>query len=254
MSARERRHSLIMVAAVWLTAATAATLSGDSGPFERLLVPISVSEVPGAYGSVWSTELWYRNNSSVPVAVFPLEISDAVPTTKLTELLRVPHRPPNAPGQFLFLSPPAGDQVQFDLKLLNSADPVGGWGTRLPVVRESEFGRVISLINVPTASAYRCALRVYGLPEDVPAGEVLDVRIYSYKEKLLASVELPFDVVSPDVPVHAAMLSLGDSLSEIRQVDRVRVEVESRSGRAKIWAFVAAVSNATQNVSVITPR
>ena len=61
------------------------------------------------------------------------------------------------------------------------------------------------------------------------------------------STELPFN----GAPRYAAVLSLADAYPELRQVERVRVHVESTSGR-RIWAFVSVTSNSSQDVSVVT--
>jgi hypothetical protein len=223
--------------------------------FERVLVPVSVHRIPGAFGTMWSTEMYYRNNSTRPVVVFPLAISDSVPTIGITEPLPILSLPAYAPGEFLFVSRDGIDDVQFDLRLFNVADRRSNWGTKLPIVREGEFDDAVSLINVPTAVDFRIALRIYGLPDETLVGETVLIKIYSHDDQLLASTEMRFDDPHFEgTPRYAALLSLGDAFPEIRQVDRVRVHVESRSGRSKIWAFVGVTSNTTQDVSIIAPH
>lgn len=216
---------------------------------ERLLLPVSVSRVPGAFGTLWSTELWYRNNSTRPVAIYPLATSDHVPTMNRTELLRVFTSRNYDPSQIIYVERDGIDDVQFDLRLFNRSDPSSKWGTKLPVVREREFTDAISLINVPTDADFRSALRIYALPDESFAEETVLVQIYSNDEKVLASTEIPFN----GSPRYAAALSLADSYPAIRQADRVRVHVQSASGR-KIWAFVSVTSNTTQDVSIVTPN
>ena len=234
-----------------LSAACVATnaIAQDSSIFERVLVPVLVNNVPGAFGTLWSTELWYRNNSTRGVMIVPLAVSDFVPTIGRTEILPIGNFPIYAPGQILFVSRDGGDEVQFDLRLFNRADPRSKWGTKIPVVREREFRNVVNLINVPTNKEFRSALRVYGLREDAPMGETVLVRIYSYDERLLASAEMRLD----GVPWYASISSLADTFPEIRQTERVRVQIESPTGNVKLWAFVSVTSNTTQDVSLVTP-
>ncbi|HYO76101.1 MAG TPA: hypothetical protein VE010_06520 [Thermoanaerobaculia bacterium] len=242
---RTLRGTFLLLTCV-LASATQAQY-GDA--FERILVPISVSSVPGAYGTLWSTELWYRNNSPFPVAIQPLAVADAIPTIGRTELLPIGSFPAHAPGQILFVSRQGSEDVQFDLRLFNRADPWTTWGTKLPVVWEREFAAGVHLINVPTGNDFRAALRIYGFPEDWAPGESAHVRIYSHDEQLLAEARVSLH----GVPRYGAILSLSDTFPHIRQKDRVRVHVES--GRAaKLWAFVSVTSNATQFVSVVTPE
>lgn len=217
--------------------------------FESILVPISVSRVPGGFGSLWSTELWFRNNSNEPVAVFPLAISDDVPTIGRTTRLPIGVSPAANPGRIVFMRRNAPEGVQFDLRLFNESDPNASWGTKLPVVRERQFADEIHLINVPTAAAFRTMLRIYGLPDSVADGETVRVRIYSNNEVLLADAILPLT----GTPRYAAIASLTDSFPQIRQVERIRVHVQAQSVSSQIWAFVSVVSNQTQHVSLVTP-
>ncbi|MEA2239412.1 MAG: hypothetical protein QOC81_4136 [Thermoanaerobaculia bacterium] len=221
----------------------------DLNNFERVLVPVNVNNVPGAFGSLWATELWYRNNSTLPVVVLPLAISDYVPTSGRTILLPTGYSPAYAPGQILFISRDGSDAVQFDLRLFNRSDPHAKFGTKLPVVREREFVDAVSLINVPTAADFRIALRIYALPDDSFVGETVLVQILSNDERLLVSTEMPFNGASR----YTAVLSLAETYPQIRQAERVRVLVTSTSGR-KIWAFVGVTSNTTQDVSIVTPN
>jgi hypothetical protein len=235
-----------------LLAGAAAGALAQNSDFERVLIPVSVSNVAGAYGSLWSTEMWYRNNGNAPVAIFPLAVSDFVPAVGQTSRLPVFMLPAGAPGQIVFVERQGAENVQFDLRLFNRADPAASWGTKLSVVREQEFRSSVDLISVPTSSAFRSALRVYALPDVNVATDDVLVRIYSEAvgEPLLASFSTPLNGAQP----YAAVLSLADAFPEIRQADRVHVHVESMTGKLKIWAFVSVVSNTTQNVSLVTPE
>ncbi|HYC92422.1 MAG TPA: hypothetical protein VEO54_24650 [Thermoanaerobaculia bacterium] len=242
------RRSTI-VAIVFAAGVARMALAQDPALFERVLVPVSVTFVPGAYGSLWSTELYYRNNSDRPVAVFPLRVSDSVPSIRRTERLLIFALPAHAPGQFLYFDRDGGDEVQFDLRLFNRSDPRAAWGTKLPVVRDAEFAPEVSLINVPTGSDFRSALRIYALPEALPIDDLVRVRIYTHDERLLADTVLRLQ----GLPKYAQILSLADVFPEIRDVERVRVHVEANAGEAKLWAFVSVTANATQQVSLVTP-
>lgn len=183
------------------------------------------------------------------VIVFPQAVSDWVATIGRTEFLPIGNFPASAPGTILFMNRDGGDKVQFDLRLFNRAAPQSAWGTKLPVVREREFAEAVSLINVPTSVELRSALRVYGLPDSVIGEGTVVVQIYSNDERLLASSELSLK----GWPRYGAILSLAEAFPEIRQVDRVRVLVQSRAGVNRIWAFVSVVANATQEVALVTP-
>jgi hypothetical protein len=150
----------------------------------------------------------------------------------------------------LWLSREGSDKVQFDLRLINRADPTTDWGAKIPVIREEQFLDSVELINVPTSSDFRIALRIYALDETLGTEGSVIVRIYSELERLLISTEVPLT----GSPRYAAMLSLADAFPEIRKEERVRVHIEPRDAGAKLWAFVTVVSNRTQRVAVVTPE
>ena len=225
--------------------APTASAQVDPAAFERVLVPVSARSA-GAYGSIWLTELWYRNNSTYPVAVFPVAVSDYVPTIARTERLPIFFLPAGAPGQFLYITRGYADQVQFDLRVYNLADPFGEWGTKLPVVREEEFKPTVDLINVGCGPEVRAALRIYALADDAASATI---RVYSNNEVLLASTVVPLQ----GTPRYNGILSLVDAFPAIRATDRVRIHIESPEG-AKVWAFVSITSNVTQHVAIVTPR
>lgn len=241
------RHTVIAI--MFAAGVTRAALAQEPPIFDRVLVPVSVALVPGAYGSRWSTKMWYCNSSDRPIMVFPLAIGDATPAVHRTTLLRIFKLPPHAPGQFLYVQRDGGDALQFDLRLLNEAAPNGSWGTRLPVVRDAEFVPKISLINIPTAPDFRSALRIYALPESEPVDDHVRVRIFTDDERVLVDTVLRLQ----GLPNYAQILSLTDVFPEIRAVERVRVQVEANTGEAKLWAFVSVTANATQQVSLVTP-
>jgi hypothetical protein len=238
--------------AVLLTLCVSSAQAQDPNPafFERFLVPVSVANAPGAYGTLWDTELWYRNNSGKAIIVTPLWVTDRPPLAGRTEMLDVVPRPASAPGQFLWLSRDGSDQVQFDLRLINRHDPTGDWGVKIPVVRERQFLDSIELINVPTSSDFRSALRIYALDETMAPQGFVRVLIYSTSERLLVSANMPLT----GSPRYAAILSLADTFPEIRQEARVRVHVEPGQPGTKLWAFVSAVSNRSQHVAIVTPE
>jgi len=247
-----RRSAVAALLWVLLLATSTARTASAQLPeqFERVLLPICVRQVPGAYGTVWSTELWYRNNSDHPVAVLPLVGSHNIPTIRKTVLLPVGSFPAHAPGQVLFVERTGGSEVQFDLRLFDESNPEDAWGTKLPVVREAEFRSTVSLINVPTAFDFRSALRIYGVPDDPGGTEAVRVRLFSVDDHPLVDTE----IVLVGWPRYGAILSLADAFPAIRQAGRVRILVESANPTAKLWAFVSVTSNHTQNVSLVTPE
>ncbi len=222
----------------------------STSEFEAFLIPLNVTNVSGAYGSVWTTELWYRNNSIYPVKVLGTASVSSPPSSKdITERLRLPPISPNEPGTFLLVTKMGSEDVQFDLRLFNVADPDDTVGTKIPVVRASQFEDQVNLLNVSTGVQVRSALRVYVHPNDYwTAGDTVTLTVYSPDEQLLATAEIPLR----GTPKYGAVLSLTDIFPHIVVEDRVRLHIKSQND-VRLWAFVAMVSNLSQRVSLVTP-
>jgi hypothetical protein len=224
------------------------TVSAQQGNahLERVLVPISVGSVPGAYGTVWSTELGTeqldRERHDL-ASQLRMVSGDQTNRTSANRQLSGKRQARSSSLEG------TRRQNQFDSDL-QLCKPEGSWGTKIPVVREHEFRSTANIINVPTAPDFRSALRIYALPADEDPPEVVRVRIYSHYEDLLVDTELTLR----EWPPYAGILSLTDTFPEIRQEDRVRIEVDAVNPAAKIWAFVSVTSNHTQNVSIVTPN
>lgn len=221
----------------------------STSEFEAFLIPVTATNARGAYGSVWTTELWYRNNSAYPVKVLgTADVSSPPNSNGVTERLRLLPMSPNQPGTFLLVTKLGSEDVQFDLRLFNVADPDDTVGTKIPVVRATEFEEQVNLINVPTGLHMRSALRVYVHPNDYwIAGDTVTLTVYSNDERLLATAEIPLR----GTPKYGAILSLTETFPHIID-DRVRLHIKSQND-VRLWAFVATVSNLSQRVSVVTP-
>lgn len=252
MNHRPGMVRLLGAAVLLVSLAVPAARAQNPNPavYEPLIVPISVQGVHGAFGSSWSTELWYRNNSSSPVQIFPLFISDWVPAKNATSFLPILSAPSYAPGVLLYMTRAGAEHIQFDLRLFNAADRSANWGTKLPVVREIDLAPRIDLINVPTDPQFRTALRIYALAEGAPADTRVRVEVRSLAEELLASTE----TVLTGSPLYAQILPLIDDASLSRRFDRVNVRVQPADPALKIWAFASVTANATQHVAIVTPE
>jgi hypothetical protein len=211
---------------------------------------VVVYGVPGAFDTIWNTELWYRNGSGKPLSVGPLWTSDHYSLLGQTENLILAPRPASAPGEYVWVTRDGSEKVQFDLRLSNSADRSANWGVKIPVVREEEFRDSVDLINVPTSTDFRSALRVYALDDTFPERASVTVSVYSNLEQLLATTDLSL----AGSPRYGAIMSIAETFPQIGTEKNVRVHIQAQDSVAKLWAFITAVSNQTQYVSVISPE
>jgi hypothetical protein len=223
--------------------------------FERILLPITIAETPGAFGSRWASDIWYRSDADAPVQVFPLIVSDGFPGPHVTEPLQValfgPGRPP---GQFIYVTRELADQVHVSLRIFDTSRDALTWGTELPVVREAAFTqKPITFLNVPSDARFRVMLRVY--ESDLRGLGRARIDVFDQaSDALVGSQTVDLPTLEPiDYNPGYAQLSLTDLIAN-RPPAAYRVVVSPASARANLWAFVTVTNNQTQQVTTICPR
>jgi hypothetical protein len=195
-----------------------------------LLVPI-VIDAAGAGGTNWVSELVVHNENSEP-----LPIDGATVPPLATSILRLNPSAGNA-GAFLEVPQRLAANVSASLRVHDTTRDGDSWGTDVPVVPETQFGRSLVLAAVPTDARYRTLLRVYGYAghdtaatvtfRDDASGDLLATRTLTTQS---GYAQLPIDVTG---------------------APRLRVQVTAAS--SLLWAFVSITNNATQQVTTITP-
>lgn len=269
---RSKVLALIVVAASFLTSPVLA----QNTRFEKFLVPVFVSTPqPGAFGSLWSTDLWLTNDGDVPVGIaggfdtgcnFPVCEIDPRVQPRSTFRPRLYPREDGLQGTFFSAEAGLASQLSASLRFRDLSRQSATWGTTVPVVHESEFrtGR-FSLIDIPLTAGFRSVLRVYELNDTGRPASVL-VRIY----ELDPSDNLPRS--PPDRLIQADVVSLrfhpsgrGSAWPGIlavnltgfvtrTDVDRIRLEIEPVTDGLRLWGFVTVVNNETQHATVIAPQ
>ena len=248
-----------------LVLASFANSASAEEPTERFLVPIASTPIPGAHGSLWETELWYRNDSDVPTAVAPQVDSDVPPTRGVTLPYFLFENRDRLRGLFLHVDARAADGMRFHVRIRDTSRSNESWGTELPVVRERDFfgcaipsaqacSRSLSLLSVPTDVRFRVALRIYEAALE-GRGRVRVTIHRNTGDEVLGSAELDLPVagVPAFAPGFAQILSLRDAFPAIAAAERVRISIEPPTPGARFWAFVSVTNNETQQVTTITP-
>ena len=261
--------------------------------YERVLLPIVPTSAAGAFGSRWETQLWLRNDSDHPVDAFPLT-SDCVSSVLCFESMRpypafgprmtgfhdyegrpfgVGIAPGPTPGGFLYIERPNELSLQLNVRNTNSL------GTRIPVVRESEFftGRR-SVLGVPVNAASRIALRVYS-PQTgsvILCIEEMTGYLYPVPPKpptrlVEARLDLQHDAANdhctftfsgcPDVQYKPAAIEITDLVARFPELEEafdskhgVRIEIEPITPELAYWPMVTVTSNETNEVTLYLIR
>lgn len=259
-----RIHAVLSVLAVF-----AVTPAFGQAPFERVLVPILLdSPVPGAFGSLWKTELIGRNESASSVEVtvgrFPSgscaqppcgyqPFSSFAPFAGFTN--------PNG-GLFLYVGAPGAGKVTLALRIRDLSRQALTWGTSIPVVREAQtFTSNLQLLDVPTDARFRVALRIYDF--DSPNDRAVRLRIYDLnpspvgpRTELVDTVlqlRPPFDPGFDVIPGSAVMTDLIGTFPQLTSAQRLRIVLDPVSSDLRFWAFVSVTNDETQHVTVIVP-
>jgi hypothetical protein len=214
--------------------------------FERVLIPI-LYDGPGRYGSQWQTDLSVRNANDFVVQ--PWVVNGEQLTFQPGRPKRVSIEP--APeGRFLLLPREALPRLHYNL-LVRDVSEGRGWGTEVPMVRETEFRQSIELMNLPFDQRYRVTLRLYST-QPASAGVLVWTMIGPGPGPHGRSVELTCGgspACPADRPAHGALdlsppagLAAGGSFS-------IRV-----NSPRPVWGFATVTDNETQHVTVISAQ
>lgn len=228
---------------------------------ERFLIPTVAHEpIPGAFGSLWVTEIAGRNVGLAEVPLrFPCE-----PDYPLCTYMSIPpggsfsHPTPwsrNSPhGTVLETFSGVADHLLITARVRDLSRGHLTWGTEIPIVRESRVtGTPITLLDVPNAERFRLTLRMYDFEHNV--GNFFVVRAFA----------LTGDVPLAEITVPMSLLTDSDGMSQglyfavISELplpadapERLRLEIQTAIP-TKYWAFASLTNNETQHVTVISP-
>ena len=152
-------------------------------PFDRYLVPIvpTFEPVPGAYGSLWMTELYVRNESDSAMDLWRASEFCGIecpPFTAHSTEQRAFTGEANV-GTFIYVGASSRNRSTFQLSVRDISRAETTWGASIPVVPEWQaYPRKLQLLNVPTDPAFRVALRIYDFDPDLGSERSVRLRIF----------------------------------------------------------------------------
>ncbi|MHB8997945.1 MAG: hypothetical protein ACYC7A_00445 [Thermoanaerobaculia bacterium] len=254
-------RSRLIVAGILCTLFTISVWAQES--HVRVLVPVAIGEIPGAYDSVWTSKLWVRNQGATEAYFFANEPCPTLCPTPLLaagESREVHFRPQPAGNPGFVMSVGSDAKLAFNLRVQDLSRQALTWGTEIPLVREQSFtSKPISLLNVPLDKLFRQMLRIYALEQE--PGIVARVRVLrahvteGEADTELASIDLPLDY-SGD-PVQLPYVQFGYIVQRFPALiahDTVTVEVTPMNPNVRLWSFLSITNNLTQHVTLITPQ
>jgi hypothetical protein len=256
----------LLFLAVVLVAGTLFAQDPEPTPSERVLLPILIPPVHGAFGSEFHTDLRIANDSENVVFLLGLDSLRCSPIClpTLFPLTLDPNEEVGpeditlngSPGRFVFI---AADQVSSVAMNLRVHDVTRGglnYGTEIPIVRESDFKtNRITFVGVPTDARFRNTLRIYGeSPIDVlvTVGDLPPVRV-----RLTGGFTFPGGIDLSDFfrPSYVAFSSFPTGIAPVRVTVEADPDFVSLLPiEVPLWAFITVTNNDTQVISTITPQ
>ncbi len=262
----------IVIAGIALLAATPARAQEPPNPcdpatYEPALLPITPGrEVPGSFGSMWSTTFWVRIAGEEARFLSPGGACAGLPGP-------FPYPPglifnDTLPGNYgndgslIWLERGRSEDYEFSLRVFETTRPANAAGIELPVItlNDAPADAPVSLLDVTPLSGFRALLRIYDL--NVTPGGRVAVRIHRFMpgfppndESVLREVQLHTDEWShptqgselTPTPGFAA-LPLDDFMG-----DELWIEILPLAQGQRLWAMVTITNNDTQQVSLVTP-
>lgn len=261
--------TVFFLVALWLGP---SVLQGQTalppGDYERLLLPITVINAPGAFGTLWTTDVWVPPDQSVfpsfgPSACDPPCPDAGGPPGGASYQLGFFRTHPNeTSGSLLYALRRGSAPSRVSLRLRDASGLTHWPPVQLPVVHEGEFTNgPTHVLGIPLSADTRATARIYGIdPEQLGNVEIRVFREDTPAQTLLLDEIIPLTVTQQTYaagPYHAeirppyAQLPL-DSLRSTGAT-LVRLEVVPLTPLLRIWAFVSITDNVTQQVALRTP-
>ena len=226
--------------------------------FEKILVPLVADRVPGAFGSLWSTELVGRNDNDSRVDVRQHIEPPFSGTTRWSGGDARSTFRPELTGSAAFLyHDRVSSGLAFNLRVRDLSRQADSWGTEVPLVRTKDafVNQRMDMLNVPYEPESRVTLRIYDFDGDTGAEVPVVVRA-NESDAVLGSTVIRFPSGSyldaPATPGYVA-LDLRSIVTNEIAVQSVRVQVGEQGLERRLWAFVAVTDLETQQVTLITP-
>lgn len=262
-------RTLIAIATISCVVATAsAQVEAD---FTRILLPVTVRNLPGANGAEWTTDLTISIEPAAGVKLILPLLGPSACDPPCPDLTVVPPDDRSFPidffrthsgetaGSFMYVDPTITKQVHLSLVVRDAAR--SATATELPVVTADQFvSENVVLMRVPVNSDSRSTLRVYGYDPGLPGSVRLRIFAEDGTNTVLVDQPLSLSVVQRLFLTPSGSLRLRPPVSEVNldslltKGQTVRIQLTPATPGLRIWAFAAIADNLTNEVSVRTPR
>jgi hypothetical protein len=233
----------------------------DPAFLEPVLIPVAINGA-GAFGSRWRTEVTLRNENDFPFAAGTIFDNPCMPICDIRLQAHTSRliRPAQPDGYLFYVSRQGAPNAFFGILIRDLSRQSEALGTEMRVVREKDFfDRPFTIVNVPSDSRFRVALRLYRIDGETTLR--LRIRTLDAIEGYGPSAEQPPLVDTAFLLAvrgdRLASKYIGDLLTAFPQLagkGALRVEISDTSRQRATWAFVSVTNNETQHVTMISPQ
>jgi hypothetical protein len=229
---------------------SASPVFAESPAFERMILSIAPSYAHCARFSRYDTRLHvYAGNATESTVCVGGEDCTWLGPRSMTTISGPLTN--NVLPAYIYVPRAHADRIHLKLMVESTNHGVNDRAfAEVPVLRERDFKRGMQILGVRVDEGFRVTLRVYGL--DVPDDALATMRIYDMDSNNLIYQQVYGFQKFPNAPAVAMEC-------DVRNIgwwvlDRnLRIEVESSSDDAPIYAFVSVTDNTTQRFTTITP-
>ena len=231
--------------------------------FERLLLPVFVPPVHGAFGSEFHTSLHVRGkDNGTGVEVWGIRTSCGIyptcgPWDYVNQYIDTGHRPngfkpedfvyEGSPGRFVYVRKSRLSNLAMNLRVADVSRATENFGTEVPIVRQDQFQETIVLQGVPSDPLFRNSLWIYAAEPGIAGIYINDEYVASVTLNGPANLFSPAFATFNDFPVSVEPMTVKVIVAQAPICTCVPNKVKS-------WAVISVTNNDTQQFTTITPQ
>jgi len=233
----------------------------------KILLPVTrvFGGLPGAYGSVWDSEITAVNRGAMTLRVLfngaapacpapPCPFPAPVPISPQSTVVLLAWAPvPRVVGGFATLDANGATDLVLQTRVFDISRESTNWGAYVPTVPELAAERtVVDFPAVATAAPFRATLRIYDFDPD----STHQARVRVFRKNFIGDELIQQKVVSLQATLDPALFP-GEAeidLSSIApQEQTVRVQVSPITQGLRYWPMISVTNNTTQYLTILTP-
>jgi hypothetical protein len=250
---------VVLLATAFLLAAPVSAQDVNHDGLVTFLIPINVPvNTPGAYGTLWRSELWIHNGFVSPTSFYPCSGSPCLTHPPGTTEHAFPAETASSIGPIMLsVGTSMLADFHFSSRLVELSRRAQPAGVHMPVVREDHlFTQSVLFLGI-NGSSNRVAIRVYDPRRR--RGSQVKIEVIDANGSLKADTVLTLHYTDPPPPLiparepgYIAIHDLAATLPQLASVPRYDIRVTPLTANMEFWALVSVTDIETQHVLLVT--